>query len=366
MSNMLNGYTPQTIKHRLERLNGGGDHFLTNTLFKHEDVLDTEYVSLAKTKMRARVLPVVGRDAPATPVNHADGTIEAIMPPILKPITSINPSVASTPFLGDPSFQGMNTNRNANLNRRILTQGQTMLDSIAVTKEYWSGQILATGRAILSDIEGNSLYDLNMGFTTGSTEDDTIQTPLTANDLWTSDLSKIEAHLRYLKRCIQRTSGYTGKLNVLLGHQVVEAVLSNKKTAEALNNLRMNVGHLTPSQQSNYLGTLHGFDLFSYDAAAFPHDSDDIVEIWDPYSIAVIPADGRAAGISMCYATILDSIDGSNRPESLQHIQTKLYSKMYMEPNPPSIQYYIATRPCPIITNPKAIRIQQVIPKPGE
>ncbi len=355
----INGYTPQTILNFLRKLKS--TTFLGETLFGYRETHSTQAISLGDTTIRARMLPVVGVGEAATPVGHADGTLQSITPPRIRIVNPIDEQVAAVPMAGAPTFDGMNTDPNAALNSRILLEGQNMLDSIESTIEGWAGEVLATGKATMKDAKGVARYKVDYNFTSGAGDTKIIQPALTGDDLWTADASDIQAQLNALKRQIRRHSGYKGKLNVLLGYQAADALRNNTVVSGKLDNRKMANGLLTSMQEGEFIGTLFGFDLFEYDGAAFPSNSNTLTEIWDPTKIAMVPADGRMAGIGIHYGAIFESVDGSGRPESMRLIKTQLYSKMWGEHDPPAIKMLVASCPVPIIQNIQVIRIQKVV-----
>lgn len=359
MSVTVNGYTPQALINNV-RMIGIKGNFLLDFLIRGQiQMHDQQVVNLAETVSNVRVLPVVGRDEPGTPMAHETGSASAVVAPKLRVRQAFNEEVAEAPLFGGQSFAGMNTDLNLSLMERIARAQQKIKASFEMTKESWLADLLADGAVSLADIDGTARYTLDFGYvTTGTAAARNVQTALTGTDAWNSDQSDPIANLNAWERQIRSYSAYGGKLVVICGYAVEDALRNHPKIQKIFDNRNMNFGQLQAAGANNYIGTLGKFDLYTYTRSSRAAKASTLTELWDEGTAAMVPADG--SNFEMHYGAVFEDPAGGGGSQ-MRFIRTDYYSKFFTTQDPASQILIVESRPIPVITDVRPIRVCKVI-----
>ena len=358
----VDGFTPQSLIKNV-RLIGGGPNFLLNFLFTGGQTHPTEAINLAEAVGYVRVLPIVGRDEPAVPLELMKGSAKAVVPPRLRVSKTLNEAVAMTPFIGGDSWEGMNTDLNRSLAERITREQVKTKLSFGLTLETWCADLLADGAVSLADVDGTARYTLDYGYvTTGTAAARNVQTAKTGTNAWNSDQSDPIAHMDEWETQIRDYSDYAGPLVVVCGSNVAAALRNHAKVQALLDNRRMQFGQINPAAANNYFATLGNFDLYKYSKSRRgAKNAPTLTQLWDPNTVGMVPEGGN--GIFEIHYGAIYEAPGGRRDEIKQLIQTDWYSKMYSSDDPPADILINESRPLPAITDARPIRICQVIPE---
>ena len=356
----VTGYTPQTLIKNMRTI-GGGKNFLTDFLGGGGRMHSTEAITLAETAGTVRLLPAIGHDAMATPMAMPGSTILSIVPPRIRVSVALNEDVASQPMYGDDSYAGSQTDLNAGLRARVAYEQRLIKESLAMTIENHFAALISTGTATFLDVDGTARYTISFSFTgNGVTAGDSlnIQPALTGTAAWDKGSARILYLLNTWERQIRAYSDYGGRLAVIIGYDVEDAILHDTKLASLLDNRRMVMGQLHPAGENNYVGSIGRFDLYSYTRSIRGSVGSTVTDLWNPKTVAMVPVEGSA--ISLHYGAVFENLSGAPGGRC-GWITTDYYSKIYASDDPPSDILIVESRPAPLLEDIRPIRICRVI-----
>ncbi len=174
-------------------------------------------------------------------------TNKKLKPPIYQESAPLNVFDLMSRMPGNTPFEQPDFQANAIL--RAFKVFRNMERKIRRAIEFQAAQILQTGMLDLKDENGVTLYTLNFQpkathFPTATIEwDDTNNDPL-------ADLAALAT--------VIRTDGLAPPDTLIFGENALDLFLSNAKVLERLDNLRINIGQVTPEVRGQG-ATYHGF-----------------------------------------------------------------------------------------------------------
>lgn len=231
--------------------------FITDTFFKKVDVNSAENIDVeirdGKRKLAPFVSPLI------------EGKLE---PSLGKQVTSYKPAYIKFKYATEAEQVARETNgvfyadgkspaqRAAEKAAIELKEG---IDNIKRRIELMATEAVTTGNVTIKGDGIDEVIDFGMKATHQKT--------LTGTALWTDASSDPLKDLRAWKREVAKDSGYTPSVAVM-GSDVIDAFLANDAVQKYLDNRRINLGGIAPSdigEGVTYYGEVEGLKIYSYD-----------------------------------------------------------------------------------------------------
>lgn len=172
---------------------------------------------------------------------------------------------------------------------------------------------------------------------------------------WSSAGADILGDLRKIRREIIQKSGIT-PTEMVVGSDVIEAMLKNADVRELLDTARLNVGEMKLEDQAQgvtYYGRLGGLDIYGYDAWYF----DDAEGVEKPF----VPADKFLMGSPLVKTTMAYGCVALAGDDALAFYEERRVPDSWVQrANPSGRVVQIKARPLPIINQPLGFRVVTV------
>lgn len=354
----LTVYDARSLSQSVIQLGSAEQNLLRNLVFTRVNTHKTNIIEFGKLSQRAKVSIFRRAGEPAAAVQLSEADLRNVRAPkirIKEPITEdkarkLNPAV--------PSYMpgGAATDPNVNF-AETLVQKQAQMRLIAdTTIEVMCCLGLVTGTITLT-YEDSSTATITFGYTgDGATPGGqyTIQLSLSGAALWTASTSNPLSDLEGLGDQIRYYGSYDGQLNVIMGSEAWAAFQGNDKLYKQLDTRRLDIGGLSPVQAANYKGQLGQFSIWKcvkgYDSGGSR------TEAFSAKKIVVVPANSDV--FSLEYGAVFDR-ETPGGP--LGFIETTYFSKLVEHEDPPTSDLIVETNPLPLVKNPDAVRVLQVV-----
>lgn len=234
--------------------------FLLDSFFRNSQTFGTEAVDVDIVKGKRKLAPFVSPLHEGKVVKREGYSTETFKPPYLKPKRATRAQNFLQRQPGEAVYAGSLTpqQRAARELGKDLTE---LRESIIRREEWMASQALTTGKVTVSGDGVEAEVDFQM--------DATHLVTLSGTDLWTDAGSDPIAKLRAWKRMCAQDSGVAPD-RVIFGASVVDAFFHNAKVKDLLDNRRIEIGTIKPSELPD--GVTHlgyfadpGVDIFTYD-----------------------------------------------------------------------------------------------------
>ncbi|MDL2279079.1 major capsid protein [Desulfovibrio sp. OttesenSCG-928-G11] len=227
----------------------------------------------------------------------------------------------------------------------IAKQMQDFRDDIEYTVEFMCAQLACQGKLSVKDnVEGKvrTIYELDLD----RNPDHSVDVSAAASK-WNGANGLIRKNVQAWSLLIAAATGQ-GATDLILGTNVVDPFLEHKDVKDRLDNRNINVGQLTLSVQSLYLGRWMGLDVWTY-----PYSMTDRTGNTAPLVAADSVLLGtRGAGQDIEWGLPLDRKCSG---------PTTFFAKTYEEEDPSQVWALVESRPMPWTKNPDAFLAAKVI-----
>ena len=220
-------------------------------------------------------------------------TNKSFIPPVHREAAPINAfdllkrRPGEDPFMS-PNFQASATIKAFNVIRKIENK-------IRRSIELQAAQVLQTGRATLTDMAGNNLFNIDYSPKTS-------HFPTTAN-AWNGSNADPAGDIDRLAEVI-RNDGLTDPDMLIMGSRAFEAFIQNDEIRNRLDNRRFEMGRIVPMDRMGNGGTYRGtveignysYDIWSYGGRYKSPQTSRKIQYMDESKVIVRASSGRLDG----------------------------------------------------------------------
>jgi hypothetical protein len=232
--------------------------FFRDTFFGKTETFLTEKVDVDFKKGKRKMAPFVAPRIGGKVMDRQGFTTKTYGAPKIAPERILTIDDVNKRSLGEDIYSSRTPEERA---REILANDMIELDDFITRREEWMcREILLNGKITMAGEGYEEVVDYNF----------TNKESLTGADLWT-DYANSDP-LADLKRWRQTVIQKTGKAPTIavFASDVVDTFINHTKVKEVLNTLRLNMGLIEPSVQSEaitFIGKLPslGLEIYSYD-----------------------------------------------------------------------------------------------------
>ena len=314
---------------------------ITQLFFKPQPPSPTDKFELHVETIKRRIVPLVSNVEGASIVQGRSAEVLLARAPrirLKRPFAAeeaLRNTVGMTPY--DTSVNPVEA--------AIAKQMQDFRDDIEYTVEFMAAQLATQGKLTMRDkVEGKikTIYELDLD------RDPKHKVDVSATGTkWNGTNGKIRKDVQAWNLLIAAATGQ-GATDLILGTDVVDIFLDHKDVEKKLDNRNINIGQLTLSVQTLYLGRWNGLDVWTY-----PYSMTDRVGETIPLVAAgSILLGTRNAGQDIEYGLPLDR--RCTGP-------TDYFAKTYEEEDPSQTWALVESRPMPWTKNPDAFVYAKVI-----
>lgn len=308
--------------------------FLSGTFFG-EETHDTKSFQIDIWKGSRRLAPVVHPRLAGKVVDREKFRTLEFTPPYLKPKKVTTADMVLTRQPGEIVYTQQGANTPALRAAAILGADMAEMDeSIQRRIEAMASEALFYGRVTVKGEGVDAVVDYDFEATHTPT--------LLTTALWTASTSDPIKNLRDWKRLISKDAGITAT-DVILGTEAADALLSNEKVLKQLDNTRMALGQINPTEMGQgvtYLGRLTsvGMDLWTYDEWYYDETTDTEKPMVPTKSVLVI---SRAIRATVHYGVIQDIEAGQ--------FATRAFAKSWITKDPSARWVLVQSAPLPVV-----------------
>lgn len=314
---------------------------ITQLFFKPQQPSPTDKFELHVETVQRRIVPLVSNVEGASIVQGRTAEVLIAKAPrirLKRPFAAeetLRNTVGMTPY--DTSVNPVEA--------AIAKQMQDFRDDIEYTIEFMAAQLATQGKLTMRDmVEGKvkTIYELDLDRNANHKVDVSA-----AASKWNGATGKIRKNVQAWSLLIAAATGQ-GATDLILGTDVVDPFLSHADVEKKLDNRGINIGQLTLSVQTLYLGRWNGLDVWTY-----PYSMTDRVGETAPLVAAdSILLGTRNAGQDIEFGLPLDR--KCTGP-------TDYFAKTYEEEDPSQVWALVESRPMPWTKNPDAFVYAKVI-----
>jgi len=320
-----------------------------------EDQKETDNIEFGQMAENVKVLHYNRDMEPAKPIELLSGATKSVKAPTIRVKKNINKMVAKVMNPAFASYNRKATSPSENLAELIALEQLDMRRKIDATKELQCAQALYLGASIITFGDGTSAT-IDMGYTSGSTPDATIQDPLAGGSDWATTTVDPITTLERLEEQIRRYSDYDGILRVDFGSAAWTNFRSNEKIQKQLDISNLNVGSISVAGRARYKGQIGQFQLYTNQAGYF--DSGGTYhETLDPNDIVMYPV--GSPNMRMIYGAVFEY--PTRDSQTPQWLMTQYFSKIVQHQDPPTSDLIVETHPLALVKNPLEIRRIRVV-----
>lgn len=314
---------------------------ITELFFKPQQPSPTDKFELHVETVQRRIVPLVSNVEGASIVQGRSADVYLAKAPrirLKRPFAAeevLRNTVGMTPY--DVSINPIEA--------AIAKQMRDFKDDIEYTTEFMCAQLATQGKLSMKDrVDGKvkTIYELDLVRNTKHT----VNIGVTATK-WNGNTGAIRKNVTAWSLLIAAATG-RGATDLVLGTDVVDYFVDHKDVEKKLDNRGINIGQLTLTAQSLYLGFWNGLNVWTY-----PYSMTDRVgetkPLVAPDSILLGTKD---AGQDIEYGLPLDR--RCTGP-------TQYFAKTYEEEDPSQTWALVESRPMPWTKNPDAFVVAKVI-----
>ena len=309
--------------------------FFKSRFFSNAVTFPTETVSFEFQEAARRLAPYVNPHLGAQAMSRDGYEVRDFRPPLVASMRPITNDTLAQKALGElPYNSGVTPEERA---AKIAAQDIIDLqDAILRREEFMCARVKQDGKLIIKGDGVNAVVDY--GFSNIKTPD--------AADRWTSSYD-ILGYLEALAEELQKNGVNPDML--ILGSSAAKALRDNNKFIKLLDNRRVELGEIRPSQLEdgvNYIGRLvtfgAAFDIYSY-AEWVPYDTDGgkLKPIIDPET--VIMQSSRERNSMLYGAVTLNDEAGEFHTYMEEFVPNTWFTR-----NPPQKFISLSSRPLPM------------------
>lgn len=278
--------------------------FLKDRFFSDTQEFETKKVDIDIYVGKRRVAPFVHPKIGGKTVERNGYKTETYEPPEVSPDMVTTAEDMLKRSMGENIYAGKSPDERAQ--DQLGKDLAELDDMITRREEVMAAEALFKGKVTVSG-EG---YDETVNFWQGDASDPYVA--LGAGDRWNEDSSNPLAFLRTKRREVIQKSGVNPR-DVIMGSDAVEAFINNSSVAKNLDNRRIDMGIIDPSNLDNgvtYWGyhKASGLDIWSYDEWYIDPETDEEVPMVPEKEILIGSPDVRT---SMLYGCVVDVDKGS-------------------------------------------------------
>ena len=307
--------------------------FLMKTFFSNVETFDTESVDIDSEKAKRRVAPFVRPRKGGKTVDRAGFSTKSYKPPLVGPqfVTTAEDLLKRRP--GETIYAGEKTPEKRAA-EQLGKDMRSLDDMIARREELMAAQVLFNGKIVLYDPSEGIDDEMDFGLPSAA---------LSGGSLWNSSTSDPLANFKAWGSLMRKNSGYSPTM-AILGSDAASALLENGKLNDILNNRRIDMGKIDPTNLpdgTSYLGWISApgvsLDLYTYDEWVY-----DEAEGTD---VAIVPAKkillaNPASRYDMLYGAVSNLHFGVVSAERVPH--------SWIEPDGSARYVRLSCRPLPV------------------
>lgn len=321
--------------------------FLRDRYFSDVRPFDTKKVDVDLYKGKRRLAPFVHPKIGGKTVDRLGYRTETYEPPEVSPdmVTSAEDLLKRS--AGEDVYGAMSPEERA---ADQMGRDMAELDNMITRREEWmSAQALFTGKIAVTG-EG---YDEEIQYWPADAGDQPYEA-LGAGDRWNESTSDPLADFRTGRRTVIQSSG-VNPVDAILGTDAIEALLANEAFSKRLDNRRIDMGMIDPSNLPNgvtYWGYLKdsGLDLWSYDEWYI--DDNGVEQPMVPGKLVLLGSPNVRT--TMAYGCVVD-------PEKGSFAAPRVPVSWVQRKNPAGRIVQIKSKPLPIIHQVDGFRVIKVL-----
>lgn len=352
MSNFDAKFDTRTMLGMVEEAEFKPTSFLRDRFFPNVRTFDTAFIEVDIVGAGGRkVAPFVHPKIGGKVIEHEGYTTNSYKAPEVSPWMITEAEEMLKRAAGESVYGAMSPEARA---AAQVGRDLRKLDEIITRREeLMCSEALFTGRVTVKG-EG---YDEVINFWPADTAKQP-KTTLADGELWTAEgvtAAQIMANLRMVRRTMIQKGGNTPN-QIIVGNAVLEAMLEKLQAAGALDNRRVDLGHIDPQQLPNgvtYWGFLKdsALDIYSYDEW---YINDEGVEAPIVPADLVLMAGNAFDATTMAYGctSVADKAKGTLDMYAAQRVPVSKISE-----NPDGRIVQIKARPLPIVNRINAFHV---------